>query len=818
MKKIFIATLSILLISIPSAFCAAQTGVTLKGKVQDKATGEPVGWATVALMKADSTIVGGTSCDQFGRYELSAHAGNYLLTASLIGYKDFSREVSLRGVSSEAEPILLETDTQMLKGATVTEKVQLIEMKLDKVVMNIKESAFAQGSNALDLMKKAPGVTIDKDGNIKLNGKSVSVWIDGRPSYMDGKTLEALLRSTGSESIDKFEIMENPSSKYDAAGQGGIINIKTKRNLIRGFNGSLGLNGGLMHFREIGGTPFDQSAWANLGYRTKKVNTFLNVNEGIYNTPVKTVNDLTMETADFRQVGTSLIPNSFKYCNVKTGFDWFIDQKNTFGVILNVPVSNFSFNSKESGTEQYIAGILVQKTDARIINDPTRGLRHNVNLNFTHIFDESLNSEITANIDYCHNKSESYSSQEEEVTPIPDPGEKYYQKKEMSSLSKYNIYSAKADYQTLAWKKFMLETGAKWALSQTDFNSLEISTYNPVFPQSLLYRENIGAIYASLAGQFSAKWSFKAGLRGEYTHTFGDWKTTGDVTTRNYFDVFPTIYIGYTPNEKWRLGANYTRRINRPSYDELNPAKTYVDAKTYILGNPDILPEYSNNLSISAGYSQHLSLALSYSSSKNVINQIPSFEPDGTEYLTWGNMGKNRIGAASFNIAALPIGKWLQWTLNANALYLNTFTVSDGKTRNSFSGRFYTDFTFILPKDWRIDLDGFLTTPMVYGYYKVHSVKIANIAAKKTLLEGRMTLTLKLEDIFRSMDNDIELLGSDASGAKVLFRQKYYTQKASLGITWNFGKAQSPMKQRKVGEMEEMSRVGSGNGASIGNK
>ena len=217
MTKTFKAVLlaSIFAVFAIPASAARQERVQAKGKVFD-VQGQPLAFATVALMAKDSTIVGGTSTDMEGAYVLEANAGSYTLVASMIGYRDLSLEVVLRAPVTELEEITLEDDSEMLEAAKVTEKVSLVEMKMDKIVMNVSQSAFAQTSNALDLVKKAPGVTIDKDGNIKLNGKSVAIWIDGRPSHMDGKSLENLLRSTSGTSIERFELMPNPSSKYDA--------------------------------------------------------------------------------------------------------------------------------------------------------------------------------------------------------------------------------------------------------------------------------------------------------------------------------------------------------------------------------------------------------------------------------------------------------------------------------------------------------------------------------------------------------------------------------------------------------------------------
>lgn len=199
-------------------------------------------------------------------------------------------------------------DTTAIEAAVFTEKVKQIELKYDKLVYNVSQSGFASGSNALDLIKKAPGVVVDQDGNVKLNGKAVSVWIDGRPSHMDGKSLEAMLRSTSGESIDKFELMEHPSAKFDASGQGGIINIKTKKNGIKGLNGNISLNGGAMGFKtpdmygkKFLSVPWDENVYASLAYRTKKTNTFVNLYQYVNNTDILIDVNLKLLGTDFKQ-------------------------------------------------------------------------------------------------------------------------------------------------------------------------------------------------------------------------------------------------------------------------------------------------------------------------------------------------------------------------------------------------------------------------------------------------------------------------------------------------------------------------------------
>lgn len=402
MKKLILIVLAT--ISSSASMMAARQDNAVEGRVIDKSTGEPLEWVTIAVRDNDSTVVACATTDNNGSFRLSAQNG-HKLTASLIGYK----EAVVRLTSEmRVSPLVieLEQDRESLAAATVTEKVRLVEVKMDKVVMNVSQSAFAQGSNGLELIKKAPGVVIDKDGNITLNGKAVSIWLDGRPSYLDGKSLEALLRSTDGGTIEKFEIMEHPSSKYDASGQGGIINIKTKKNSLSGLNGSVGADGGGMYFGEDNNRfLWQESAWLNLSYRTRKTNTFLNLYHGRYSTDVDI--DITTRTptsvGNLEQVSSSNVEFVSNAWSAKIGNDWFINDRNTFGFILMLPGQREDQKSDPACNEttQTVSGIQMTR-DNTAIDDNSKQLNASANLNYTHIFDESRSAEMTVNADYYH--------------------------------------------------------------------------------------------------------------------------------------------------------------------------------------------------------------------------------------------------------------------------------------------------------------------------------------------------------------------------------------------------------------------------------
>ena len=251
MKKIisYLGAMLIILISVGLKAEARQDS-EIRGKVIDKTTGEAVEYATVALFAADNTLIAGTSTGSDGSFSFRLGTGTYRLTATMLGYLDLQRELELLPAGTSLE-LMLEPDSRMLTGASVTSKVPLLKIKMDRMVVNVAQSAFAASSDGLELLRKSPGVVIDSDGNVTLNGKKASIWLDGRPSYLDGKALETLLKSTSGTSIDRIELIEHPGAKYDAQGEGGIINIKTRKGAMQGLSGTLGANGGGMSFKSL---------------------------------------------------------------------------------------------------------------------------------------------------------------------------------------------------------------------------------------------------------------------------------------------------------------------------------------------------------------------------------------------------------------------------------------------------------------------------------------------------------------------------------------------------------------------------------------
>lgn len=823
MKRILtVITMAILtLTAIGTAEARQQTDSrnSLAGKVSDAATSAPIEFATVALILPDSTFVDGTTTDSTGKFAFSGlTAREYILKISFIGYKDAVIRVNPAD-GTDIGTVSIEPDAEMLDAVVVSARRPVIEQKLDKIVMNVSDAVSTEGSNGTDLLRKAPGVTIDFDGNVKLNGSSVAVWIDGRPSNLSGKELEVLLNSTDGTTIDRIEIMAHPSSKYDAAGGGGIINIVTKKNFTQGLNGSVNLGYGGMYFDR-----YNQAAdgSVNLSYRGKKTNTFLTYSARYDDMDIiLDSRSLYGENNSIAMSSRSNLLNQSLDQMFRVGNDWYINDNNILGAIVNGTFRNSGTGTYgDNFTEHLLGDELLGRLESSIDNsDRFNGI--SANLNYTHTFDKAKAQELTVNADYSYFDILNTSRQSD----IPVPGFQTLIQLDsnifrQNAAQKLQIWSAKADYQQVFWQTGLLEAGLKWSRTITDNNSVRDDFFNNAWTHSdslsniFLYDEQIAAAYISAAKSFGQKWSVKIGLRGEYTYARGDWRSAGEKSVKSYFNLFPTAFVSYMPTQKWRLAASYTRRINRPGYSQLNPFRTYMSANAYTEGDPNLDPQFSDQVSLTVGYGQHLNLSLMYQHNSNLIMQHPEVNPDnGEQRLIWENFGTQEIAGAALSVSELPITKWLNFSANYFAAYNGNTSTSGGYSDGSFLQSFYGNLTFLLPKEWKIEVGGFGSGNMTIGYMNIRPMYMLFGGIKKNLWDGRGTIALNVQDILRSFRSDITSYTGDVETYSI--HQRMNIQKVTLSFSWRFGTATNT-RRRNVGSFEESSRVGGSSGISTG--
>ena len=822
MKSILSTILTLLLAT--SAF--AQT--TISGKVQDEQSA-PIAYATVSVLRSDSSLVTGAITDDDGAFALSTSTGNYILQVSFVGYQTHCQTVKS---GTKDLLITLREESYALGEVEVKANKQLIEHQFDKIVLNVSNSTFAMGNNGKEILKKAPGVNVDKDGNVTVNGKSVEVYIDGRPSYLSGQQLKAMLEGTDGSTIEKIEIISNPSAKYDASGQGGIINIKTKRNMMRGLNGTLSGAYGGMYYKDIAKWQNMDFFSLNLNYRTEKTYTFgtltqvysdQNSSMEVGSTYLDSLANSTTERYD-----KSEYVCDFQYYMAKIGNDWFIDSVNTLGFIFQAPFMVLHQNVPLGNGYGYTkVNDITTENSTLTIESPMFSQQYTANLNFTHVFSDSLERELTANIDYNRNGWTSGNKQTNTYSYPLMPDSILNTKLDINTKQVVDIYSAKLDFQTRFWQTGMIEAGAKYALSNTNNRMTTDSARNDVSSATAHsdfdYSEHVAALYISVAKQFGQHFNAKLGLRGEYTHSQGNWISADSISTKDYFNLFPTAFLGYNPTDKWSMNLSYTRRIKRPSYYQLNPFRSYIDAHNYTEGNPELTPEFNNQVDLNVSYSQYVSLAFNFSHTQDMFSQRTEILPNGDSRMQWVNFGTCTTHGGNLSLTELPIvpkyvtsedgsrqmqGAWLALTVNGGYYYFINRSADNLYVNRSHWGYVYTGLNAYLPKDWTLSVEGSYQAPNTSGYNRTSAFYFLGCGVRKMWQEKRLIFNLQVQDVLRSMKERSDAFGL-AEGCSSYSKQNYRAQKVMLSVTWMFGQQQY-VKQRKVGDLDESSRLGGG--------
>lgn len=785
------------------------------GKITGLVEGEqkPVEAANVSLLKAkDSAFVKMTITNVKGEYEFSAITnGQYLVLVQGVGYsKYYSNLVEISNTNTSIVlPVRLVVASKELGNVVVTSKKAFIEQKLDRTVVNVDALATTTGLTVLEVLEKAPGVVVDKDGNISLKGKSgVLVLVDGRPTYLSGQDLANMLKNMPGGNLDQLEIMTNPPAKYDASGNAGVINIKTKKTKTVGLNGSASVGYGQ------GIYPKSNNS-INLNYRNGKFNFFAN---GGYNYSERFQNiDITRKFSDknsgnllslFDQYAVSKRKyNSHSY---KIGADYFANKKTTFGIVVNGYGEIGEELTNNLSLIQDNAGVVNTKNVA--VNNVMTDMKNvGVNFNFRRLLD-TLGTEITSDIDYLH-----YNSGNKQFM-----SNLFYDaagnKKDPDELMQgylpadIHIYSAKVDYTHPIKKGTKIEAGLKSSYVETDNNALyENWDGNKWITDAgrsnhFKYKENINAAYVNFNRELNKKWSVQAGLRLENTIANGHQITTGQKFERSYTQLFPTVYVGFNANEKNQFAVSYGRRIDRPDYEDLNPFYYFLDKYTFQAGNPYLSPQFSHNIELSHTFAGFLTTTLNYSATKDILQEVfDQVDSTNTTFIRKDNIAKQKnLGLAVS--AMVPIAKW--WKANIytnvynakyNGLINGSYLEVDGTT---FTGNISNQFSF--KKGWNAELSAFYQSKAVGGVIIMQPMGAVNIAVTKQILKNKGTLKLNIRDVFLTQ---VFNGYSKYQNIDITIHQTRDSRVVNLGFSYRFGKGKPTQQRKRGGAGDEQSRV-----------
>jgi outer membrane receptor protein involved in Fe transport len=769
-------------------------------------------YATIHLLNSkDSSLVKTTITDSTGNYSFkNVTAGSYFLRASMAGY--YEKSSSLLVVNEKITQVhipslQLKISSQSLKTVTVTARKPFIERKIDRTVINVENSTIAAGSTAMEVLEKAPGVMVDKDGNISMAGKSgVLVMIDGKQTFMSSNDLAQLLRSMQSSQVESIELITNPSAKYDAAGNSGIINIKTKKSKTIGTNGSVSIGAGYGNYSK-------SNTDLTFNHRNEKLNFFGNYSYGNNYTgrtiDIKRISRLNNENTYFTQ--QQIETRNYQNNRFKAGVDVFINTKNTLGFLVTGYMNNGGFSSKN----QTRIGNTEKTTDSsvNVIGENNGHYRNTAyNINYKTILD-TTGMELSIDADYSHNPSGDISTYNnyffnKEGEPFKNP---YLNRNTTPSI--INIKSIKADYVYPVSKNMKVEAGLKSSVVRTDndlqFEEFENQNWKNNINRSnhFIYDENIHAAYINASNQFK-KTSIQLGVRAEKTISKGNSITENKIVKRSYFDLFPSLFVNQSFNDKHSATFSYSRRIDRPSYNALNPFVYYLDQYTFQKGNPFLNPQYTHSFELTYMFKRKYTATVGYSKTSDIITDVilPDTARKGL-YQTSANVKNANFFNLTIN-APITVTKW--WNSN------NTFTAFNNQyhttgleglelNANKTSFYFNSNHNFTLPKGFGAEVSGNYRSSMVYGTLNMGSQYGLDMGISKSLANKKANIKLSVSDVFNTRQL---IVHSTLSNVSYNLVQKPETRVFRLTFSYRFGSTSiKDARNHSTGLESEQSRI-----------
>ncbi|MGO4294454.1 outer membrane beta-barrel protein [Chitinophaga sp. RAB17] len=808
-NAIVVALFSLVFVFFTLPLTSHAQEISIRGEIRDAGNSAQhiIGASLSLTRKSDSSLVKTAVSDNDGKFELIlVPPGSYRLSAYLIGFNTYvinDLEVHAGTGDVTLAEIRLVAATRGLKEVSVIGKKALIELQSDKVVVNVEASVTNVGSNALEVLQKSPGVAVDKDGNISLRGKpGVTVMIDGKPSYLSNADLAKLLSNMNASQLNQVEIMASPGAKFDAAGNAGIINIKTKKNTAYGFNGAVTVGYGQGNYWRT-----DNSL--NLNYRNKKINAFLNYGYGIRNN----FTELNIKRKFFEKDGKvnslydqpSLITYRSTTNNLKAGMDYFVSPNTTIGFVATGRLQPMTSNNSSNGHFIALNGVEDSTVQSRATtkNDLKNG---GINLNLSHQFDSSKT--LTADLDYLHyhSISDQFFSNTTFVDRIPTA------KDALKGNLPVNIdvYSGKADYTQTFRNQLKMETGLK--VSQVKTNNLAEYLHQyadgPFLPDygisnNFLYEENINALYLNFSKQ-EKKWNLQAGLRFENTnykgHQLGNPVQADTTFTRHYNNLFPTVFVGYKIDNDNEVSFSFGRRIDRPAYRTLNPFLYYVNKYTYEVGNPLLLPQYTNTVSIGYLYKGIFSATLSYAETSDYSSLIFRTEHQVTIY-TQDNVGRLKTVGLSLN-GSLAVGEWWKINLNADLVYnkVSGFANGTSLSTDAYTVQAGANNQFTIAKGLTAELSGFYNSKDVSGQFITNGFGQVSLGIAKQVMNNQGALKLNVSDLFYSQVIHGSILYNNVEESYV---QSSDTRVVNISFTYRFGRKVNGAARNKGNSIDQ---------------
>ena len=781
----------------------------VKGYITDNKTQEPVAFCNVMLYtdtNQNATLLGGGVSNEKGEYTIAYDKKAKYITFSFIGYKTVSfaiKDVSkLKKDTLYINPVSLETDSETLSMIEVFAQQKRFEKTMDGIAMNIDEGVSNSSANAFELLRKVPGVVIDKDENIQLNGKSgILFQFDGRDIRIPYSAIKSMLKSMSPSDIEKIETISNPSAKYEAEGTAGIINIKMAKHETIGFSGEANL-----------WTAYDKMFKHNEGINLNYVNdrwslsTSLSHNRWAGRTEME--NTTYVYTDPITRMKTDKLTNEYDFRGLNGSFsaDYKIDDKSSIGGMFSLN-QNKQPEIDNPAAKTRISVFPYSVVDSSYSNHSfDHGNSRNIatNLWYSRKID-SLGGQYSISVDYNNNVSKNYCLDEAsyyhgDFENLINTGSD-----KDSTKNRYNTYSAKFDLIKPLTQRISIETGAKTRLTKVnnDFICFEDGSYSDETSNNLDYTENVNALYFSFSNRLTDKFSYRLGLRMEHTHTNIEQQVNNSKKSKDYINLFPNLNLNYQVGEMDNLSLVYSYRITRPEYTAMNPFVEKENEYLYKSGNPDLKPQYTHSLNLSYAFHYFLFLTASYDYTKDIINSTRYLRPQTLVFEEKPyNLGHSQNAALGLS-TSLPLGKHLEWTVWMQGTWMQT-KVDDELLKVDIS-RFGFMTWQSLKMDFffnsKLTLSGFYMTGGSQGTYSFGDMYSFDINISKEFLNKNLRASIGIGQLPKRTFN----MEMTTQNSKMKNSITWQHPMVSFSLSYAFGKKtnNNTLQRIKNNDMEE---------------
>lgn len=801
MKPNFSNYFLLICFSVNAIFATAEVStVTVKGKVIDEKN-QPIEYATATLISpATKEIVKGEVCNQKGEFTIhKVNKGEYILSVSMLGYDRLETEkLVVDGKSAVIEKkIVLRESTELLNDVVVTARKQFIEQSVDKMVINPEASITSASENVYEILRKLPGVTIDNNDNISLKGmQGVKVLIDDKPTYVSSTQLASLLKSMQGKNVDKIEIIENPSARYDAEGNSGIINIRTKHTKAPGFNGSV--NAGMNIARKFG---WNGGLDLNMNYG--KLNLYGNYSNyhwaGWYGMDASRRFTSTVLEGAYQLIESEGTYNGSAH-NYKIGADYYIAKNHVISAMFrgNRGSNSNDENSTTSFADRY------KNVDSTLVTVSTSNNRWNnetYNLNYKWDIDTTGQS-LSFDMDYARFYFMSPNSQNGHYYDMTGVDLNHDITVATTQGNNIDIFTSKLDYVLPVNKNINLEAGLKTSFVNTD-SYIDMNGYlnqNDHF----VYEENIQAAYVNGRAQLN-KTTLQLGLRLENTISKGTSVVTNQVNDTSYLKLFPSFFVQQKLNDNHSINFKYSYRIGRPSYHNLNPFMWMVDPYTYNVGNPNLKPQFTHSAGLSHNYKGALITSLGVNYTKGLFTEIiRQDDASKTVYQTMENLNNSLDLNASETFQFQPF-KW--WNLNGTVtgMYKTIQMYDDSNLPlNKMSVIANMSNNFTLPYKIGLEVSGRYASEQLISNIIIRPRYTIDLGLQRNILKDQGVIKIAVSDIFKTANGGAY---AKYDNVDIDVMNKWDSRRLNITFNYRFGKDNFKTRaNRSTSSSEEQNR------------